>query len=282
MDNFEKTFIKRKSRVIPGFGLSIGITITMLSLVVLIPLFSVFLLLSDSTFSDFLRVITDKQTVAAYKVSLSCAAIAAVVNVVFGILLAWILTRYQFPMRRILDGLIELPFALPTAVAGIALTTLYSEQGWIGKLFAKIGVEIAYSKSGIVIAMIFIGIPFVVRSIQPVLEKLDPQYEEAAQALGASRSRTFFKVVLPEILPAALTGFGLAFARSVGEYGSVVFIAGNIPYETQIVPLMIMNKLEQFNYPAATSIAFVMVVFAFLLLFGINLIQARIQKIARG
>lgn len=282
MHNFEKPILKRKSRVIPGFGLSIGITITMLSLVVLIPLFSVFLLLSDSTFSDFMRVITDKQTVAAYKVSLSCAAIAAVVNVVFGILLAWILTRYQFPMRRILDGLIELPFALPTAVAGIALTTLYSEQGWIGRLFAKIGVEISYSKIGIMIAMIFIGIPFVVRSIQPVLEKLDPQYEEAAQALGASRSRTFFKVVLPEILPAALTGFGLAFARSIGEYGSVVFIAGNIPYETQIVPLIIMNKLEQFNYPAATSIAIIMVVFAFLLLFGINLIQARIQKIARG
>jgi sulfate transport system permease protein len=282
MRNFEKTFLKRKSRVIPGFGLSIGITITMLSLVVLIPLFSVFLLLSDSTFSDFLRVITEKQTVAAYMVSLSCSAIAAVVNVVFGILLAWVLTRYQFPMRRVLDGLIELPFALPTAVAGIALTTLYSEQGWIGKLFAKIGVEISYSKIGIVIAMIFIGIPFVVRSIQPVLEKLDPQYEEAAQALGASRSYTFFKVVFPEILPAALTGFGLAFARSIGEYGSVVFIAGNIPYETQIIPLIIMNKLEQFNYPAATSIAFIMVVFAFLLLFGINLIQARIQKIARG
>lgn len=273
---------KQNNSVIPGFGLSMGITVTMLSLIVLIPLFSVFLILSDSTFREFWQVVTDRQTIAAYKVSLSCSAIAAVINVVFGILLAWILTRYKFPLRRVLDGLIELPFALPTAVAGIALTTLYSGEGWIGGWFAKAGIEISYTRIGITIAMIFIGIPFVVRSIQPVLEKLDPQYEEAASALGASRSRTFFKVVLPEILPAALAGFGLAFARSMGEYGSVVFIAGNIPYETQIVPLIIMNKLEQFNYPAATSIALVMVIFAFVLLFVINLIQAQINKIARG
>lgn len=273
---------KRTKNVIPGFGLSMGITITMLSLVVLIPLISVLLTLSGSTFSEFWQVVTDPQTVAAYKVSLSCAAIAATCNVVFGILLAWILTRYQFPLRRILDGLIELPFALPTAVAGIALTTLYSDKGWIGSLFDKIGIKISYTTAGIVIAMIFIGIPFVVRSIQPVLEKLDPQYEEAAAALGASRSRIFFQVIFPEILPAALTGFGLAFARSIGEYGSVVFIAGNIPYKTQIVPLMIMNKLEQFNYAAATSIALVMIVFAFIMLFGINLLQSKINKIARG
>ncbi|WP_073591096.1 sulfate ABC transporter permease subunit CysT [Anaerocolumna xylanovorans] len=272
----------RKNNVIPGFGLSMGITITMLSLIVLLPLFSVLLTLSGTTFNDFWRVVTDEQTVATYKVSLSCAAIATTVNVVFGILLAWILTRYQFPFRRILDGLIELPFALPTAVAGISLTTLYSGKGWIGGWFDKIGIKISYTTVGIVIAMIFIGIPFVVRSIQPVLEKLDPQYEEAALALGASRSRIFFKVVFPEILPAALTGFGLAFARCIGEYGSVVFIAGNIPYKTQITPLIIMNKLEQFNYAAATSIALVMVIFAFILLFGINLLQARINKIARG
>lgn len=268
--------------MIPGFGLSMGITITMLSLIVLIPLLSVLLTLSNTTFKDFWQVITDGQTVATYKVSLSCAAVAATINVVFGILLAWILTRYKFPFRRVLDGLIELPFALPTAVAGISLTTLYSDKGWIGGLFGKIGIKISYTTTGIVIAMIFIGIPFVVRSIQPVLEKLDPQYEEAASALGASRSRIFFKVVFPEILPAALTGFGLAFARCIGEYGSVVFIAGNIPYQTQITPLIIMNKLEQFNYAAATSIALVMVIFAFLLLFGINLLQARINKIARG
>ncbi len=282
MFHLKELFKKRKGNVIPGFGLSMGITVTMLSLIVLIPLFSVLLTLSDSTFADFWSVVTDKQTVATYKVSLSCAAIAAVVNVVFGTLLAWILTRYKFPLRRVLDGLIELPFALPTAVAGIALTTLYSDKGWVGGWFDKLGIKISYTTVGIVIAMIFIGIPFVVRSIQPVLEKLDPQYEEAASALGASRSRIFFKVVFPEILPAALTGFGLAFARCIGEYGSVVFIAGNIPYETQITPLIIMNKLEQFNYAAATSIALVMVIFAFILLFGINLLQARINKIARG
>lgn len=273
---------RRNNNVIPGFGLSMGITLTMLSLIVLLPLLSVLLTLSGSTFGDFWRVVTDRQTVATYKVSLSCAAAATTVNVIFGILLAWILTRYQFPFRRILDGLIELPFALPTAVAGISLTTLYSEKGWIGSWFDKIGIKISYTPIGIVIAMIFIGIPFVVRSIQPVLEKLDPQYEEAALALGAGRTRIFFKVVFPEILPAALAGFGLAFARCIGEYGSVVFIAGNIPYKTQITPLIIMNKLEQFNYAAATSIALVMVVFAFILLFGINLLQARINKIARG
>ncbi len=259
-----------------------GITVTMLSLIVLIPLLSVFLTLSGTSFSDFWQAVTDKQTVAAYKVSLSCGAIATTVNVVFGILLAWILTRYRFPFRRILDGLIELPFALPTAVAGISLTTLYSDKGWIGRLFDKIGIKVSYTSTGIVIAMIFIGIPFVVRSIQPVLEKLDPQYEEAAMVLGASRSRIFFRVIFPEILPAALTGFGLAFARCIGEYGSVVFIAGNIPYKTQITPLIIMNKLEQFNYASATSIALVMVVFAFILLFGINLLQSKIHKIARG
>ena len=273
---------RKKVRVIPGFGLSMGVTITMLSLIVLIPLFSVFLTLSGTTFGDFWRNITDTQTVATYRVSLTCTAIASTVNVFFGVLLAWVLTRYRFPLRRVFDGLIELPFALPTAVAGIALTTLYSERGWIGALFARFDVKISYTSIGIVIAMIFIGIPFVVRSIQPVLEKLDPVYEEAAQVLGASRSRIFFKVILPEIMPAALTGFGLAFARSLGEYGSVVFIAGNIPYETQITPLIIMNKLERFNYPAAASIALVMVIFAFMLLFGINTLQARIDKIAKG
>ncbi|HWQ78070.1 MAG TPA: sulfate ABC transporter permease subunit CysT [Anaerovoracaceae bacterium] len=272
----------KRNRVIPGFGLSMGITITMLSLIVLIPLCSVLLTLSDSTFADFWQNITDKQTVATYKVSFSCAMIAAVVNVFFGILLAWILTRYKFPLKSLMDGLIELPFALPTAVAGIALTTLYSDKGWIGGLFNKIDVKISYTTIGITIAMIFIGIPFVVRSIQPVLEKLEPQFEEAATVLGAGRLRIFFKVILPEILPAALTGFGLAFARSIGEYGSVVFIAGNIPYETQITPLIIMNKLEQFNYAAATSIALVMILFAFIILFGINVLQAAINKVARG
>ncbi|MDR1471349.1 MAG: sulfate ABC transporter permease subunit CysT [Synergistaceae bacterium] len=271
-----------KRNVIPGFGLSMGVTLTMLSLIVLIPLASVPLVLRDYSLSEFWRVVTDKQTIATYKVSFSCAAAAAVINVFFGVLLAWVITRYKFPGRRILDGLIELPFALPTAVAGVALTTLYSDKGWIGYLFSKVGVKISYTPIGIKIAMIFIGIPFVVRSIQPVLEKLDPQYEEAAATLGASRARTFMSVVIPEILPAALTGFALAFSRAIGEYGSVVFIAGNIPYKTQITPLIIMNKLEQFNYPAAASIALVMIVFSFLVLFGINILQSKISEISRG
>ncbi|MCL1880164.1 MAG: sulfate ABC transporter permease subunit CysT [Actinomycetia bacterium] len=277
-----RIFKRRKNNVIPGFGLSMGITLTMLSLVVLIPLASVLLILSDYTFAQFWQVITDPKTISTYRVSLGCAAIAALINVVFGVLLAWVLTRYKFPGRRILDSLIELPFALPTAVAGIALTTLYSDKGWIGSLFEKIGVKISYTTVGITIALIFIGIPFVVRSIQPVLESLDAGYEEAASILGASKARIFFRVVFPEILPAAMTGFALALARGIGEYGSVVFIAGNIPYETQITPLIIMNFLEQFNYPAATSIALVMIVFSFVVLFGINILQSKVNKVARG
>ncbi|MDR3353700.1 MAG: sulfate ABC transporter permease subunit CysT [Synergistaceae bacterium] len=276
--------IKRgqSSSIIPGFGLSIGITLTMLSLLVLIPLLSVLLTLSGTTFEVFWKTVTDTQIIATYKVTFSCALAASLVNLIFGIMLAWVLVRYEFPCKRILDGLIELPFALPTAVAGITLTTLYSDKGWIGSLFDKIGVKISYTTTGITIAMIFIGIPFIVRCIQPVLEKLDRQYEEAAFVLGASRPRTFFKVILPEIVPAALSGFGLAFARCIGEYGSVVFIAGNIPYKTQITPLIIMNKLEQFNYAAATSVALVMIIFAFVILFLINSLQSWISRIARG
>ncbi|MDR1849767.1 MAG: sulfate ABC transporter permease subunit CysT [Zoogloeaceae bacterium] len=273
---------RRKNSVIPGFGLSMGVTLTLLSLIVLIPLASVLLILKNYSLADFWRVITDSQTVATYRVSFTCALIATTVNVVFGVLLAWILTRYRFPGRRIMDGLIELPFALPTAVAGIALTTLYGTHGWIGSLFDKIDIKISYTQIGITLAMIFIGIPFVVRSIQPVLEKLDGQYEEAAAMLGASRIRIFCRIIFPEILPATLAGFGLAFARSIGEYGSVVFIAGNIPYQTQITPLIIMLKLENFDYLAATSIALVMIVFAFVVLFGINILQAKVLRIAGG
>lgn len=274
--------LRKKNRVIPGFGLSMGITISMLSLIVLIPLLSIFVVLSGVGPADFWKAISDPQAVAAYRVSLICALAAALVNALFGTILAWILVRYRFPGRRILDGLIELPFALPTAVAGIALTTLYSDNGWIGKLLAGIGIKVAYTPIGITIALIFIGIPFVVRAIQPVLEKLDGQYEEAATMLGASGWQTFRRVVFPEIRPALLTGFGLAFARGLGEYGSVIFIAGNIPYETQIVPLIIMSKLEQFNYGAATSIALVMIIFSFLTLFAINFIQSRLNHAAKG
>jgi sulfate transport system permease protein len=275
-------FRKAKNNVIPGFGLSLGVTITMLSLIVLIPLGSILLTLSGMSIGDIWREISDKKVVHAYAVSFFCALAAALINSVFGLIIAWVLVRYQFPGKRILDGLIELPFALPTAVAGIALTTVYSDAGWIGSLFAKAGIKISYTTIGITIALIFIGIPFVVRSVQPVLEKLDLQFEEAAAILGASRTKTFFRVILPELLPALLTGFGLALARGIGEYGSVVFIAGNIPYKTQIAPLLIMGKLEQFNYGGATAIALVMVIFSFILLFFINMISFRLNKAAKG
>lgn len=272
--------IKRKSgkRIIPGFGLSMGITISMLSLIILIPVVSIIICASNLSFREFLEVVTSRAVVSGYKVSFGCAFIAAVVNGIFGMVLAWVLVRYDFPGKRLLDGLIELPFALPTAVAGIALTSLYSNEGWIGRIFSKFGIQIAYTKIGIIIAMIFIGIPFVVRSIQPVLEKLDKQYEEAAAMLGASERRTFFKVIFPEIFPAMLTGFGLALARGIGEYGSVVFIAGNIPYETQIAPLLIVSKLEQLKYTDAIAIALVILATSFSILFLINIIQSLVNK----
>ena len=272
--------IKRKSgkRIIPGFGLSMGITISMLSLIILIPVVSIIICASNLSFREFLEVVTSRAVVSGYKVSFGCAFIAAVVNGIFGMVLAWVLVRYDFPGKRLLDGLIELPFALPTAVAGIALTSLYSNEGWIGRIFSKFGIQIAYTKIGIIIAMIFIGIPFVVRSIQPVLEKLDKQYEEAAAMLGASERRTFFKVIFPEIFPAMLTGFGLALARGIGEYGSVVFIAGNIPYETQIAPLLIVSKSEQLKYTDATAIALVILATSFSILFLINIIQSLVNK----
>ncbi|MDD5794859.1 MAG: sulfate ABC transporter permease subunit CysT [Clostridiales bacterium] len=272
----------KEKRVIPGFKLSLGITIALLSIVVLIPLASLILVSSGIGLKKFISIVTAPEVMAGYKVSFLCAFIAAIINCIFGTILAWVLVKYDFPFKRFLDGLIELPFAIPTAVAGISLTALYSDKGFIGQFFAKFGIKIAYTKIGIVIAMIFIGIPFVVRTIQPVLEKMDSQYEEAARILGAGRIRTFFKVILPEIFPSIITGFGLAFARGIGEYGSVVFIAGNIPYETQIIPLLIMNKLEQFDYTGATSIALVMLIASFVILFGINFIQNAVSKRAAG
>lgn len=269
-------------RVIPGFGISIGFTITFLTLIVLIPISSIAIYVSDISLNEFIEIITDKQVVSGYKVSFFCALIAALFNAIFGTILAWVLVRYEFIGKRVLDGLIELPFALPTAVAGITLTSLYSDKGWIGSIFAEAGIQIAYTKIGIIIAMIFIGIPFVVRSIQPVLEKMDTQYEEAATMLGANGNRIFFKVILPEIFPAMLTGFGLALARGIGEYGSVVFIAGNMPYKTQIAPLIIMTKLEQFKYEDATAIALVMLVASFIILLLINMIQSYVNKITNN
>ena len=282
MQQIVKVKNKKGVRVIPGFGLSMGVTVTMLSVFVLIPLASIFISAGQLSFREFMAVVVSKQVLSGYRVSLSCAFLAALVNVIFGLILAWVLVRYDFPGRRVMDGLIELPFALPTAVAGIALTYLYSDKGWIGSLFAKAGIKIAYTRIGITIAMIFVGIPFVVRAVQPVLEKLDIQYEEAAMMLGAGKVRIFFKVILPELFPALLAGFGLAFARGIGEYGSVVFIAGNIPYKTQIAPLLIRIKLEQYNYADATAIALVLLLLSFLLMLIINSVQLYMQKFSKG
>ncbi|MGN1032710.1 MAG: sulfate ABC transporter permease subunit CysT [Intestinibacter sp.] len=273
--------MKKAKNIIPGFGISFGFTITFFSLVVLIPMLSIIIQASNIGFNEFIEIITNKRILMGFEVSLVSSLIAALINSFFGLVLAWVLVRYEFPFKRLVDGIIELPFALPTAVAGIALTTLFSETGWIGRIFYKFGIETAYSRIGIVIALVFIGIPFVVRTIQPVLEKLDGQYEEAANILGASNTTTFFKVIFPEILPALLTGFGLAFARGVGEYGSVVFISGNMPMKTEIVPLLIMSKLEQYNYTGATAIALVMLVISFLILLIINSVQIYYNKFTK-
>jgi sulfate ABC transporter, permease protein CysT len=263
----------KNKHIIPGFGLSMGITISMLSLIVLIPLATIILYTAKLSPAEFIGTITRPRLLASLELSLSCSLCAAAVNLVMGIIIAWVMVRYDFPGKRILDGLIELPFALPTAVAGISLTSLTVNTGWVGGIFARFGISIAYTRIGIIIALIFVGIPFVARTVEPVLEKLDPTYEEAAGILGASKIKIFFNIILPEITPAALTGFGLAFARNLGEYGSVVFIAGNQPYKTEIVPLLIFAQLQEYDYAEATAIALLMLIIAFLLLFIINLIQ---------
>ncbi len=273
----------KNKRVIPGFGLSMGVTLTMLSLVVIIPLASLVVYTARLSFAEIIDVITRERVLASFRVSIFTAFVASVINAVMGIILAWVLVRYDFPFKRVLDGMIELPFALPTAVAGISLTSLTSDGGLIGKFFAdNFGIKIAYTRAGIIVALIFIGIPFVVRAVQPVLEKLDPSLEEAADVMGASRFTIFRRVILPELLPAAVTGFGLAFGRCLGEYGSVVFIAGNKPFETEITPLIIMSELQEFDYESATAIALVMLIIAFTILFLVNLVQARNSKIAKG
>ena len=269
----------KKTRVIPGFKLTMGITVTMLSLIVLIPLASVMVYSLKLPPSEFIKLITKQNVVYAFTTSIVCSFIAAVINVIFGVILAWTLVKYDFPGKRILDGFIELPFALPTAVAGITLSKMYSDTGILGKPLAAIGIKVSYTHLGIIVALIFIGIPFVVRNVQPVLEKLDGQYEEAAYILGASPAKTFFKVILPELRPAILTGFGLAFARGIGEYGSVIYISGNSAKEhTQVVSYVIMQKLSCIDYASATAIALVMLVISFLLLFAINVIQMKQAK----
>lgn len=267
----------RKVRVIPGFHLTLGITVTMLSLIVLIPLASVMVYSLKLSPGEFMALVTKKNVVNAFITSISCSFIAAVINCIFGTILAWTFVKYDFTCKRILDGLIELPFALPTAVAGITLSKLYSETGMLGKPLASLGIKVSYTHIGLVIALVFVGIPFVVRAVTPVLEKMDPQYEEAAYILGAGTAKTFFKVILPEISPALLTGFGLAFARGIGEYGSVIYISGNSAKEhTQVVSYVIMQKLNYIDYASATAIALVMLVISFLILLIINIIQMRV------
>jgi sulfate/thiosulfate transport system permease protein len=266
--------VKSRKRGLPGFGLTLGLTISYLCLVVLIPLSMAFLQAKSMTWEAFTAVVTRPSAIAAFKLTIWTALAASLVNVFFGVIIAWTLARYRFPGRRIIDGLIDLPFALPTAVAGIVLTTVYSANGWIGQYIEPRGIKVAFEPLGIVVALVFIGIPFVVRTVQPVLEDLDAEIEEAAASLGASRFTTFTRVIAPLVLPAVLTGFALAFSRALGEYGSVVFISGNIPMKTEIAPLIIMSKLEQFNVPGATAIAVVMLVFSFFMLLLINGLQS--------
>ena len=276
---------RRAGRVLPGFGLSFGVTVSYLSLIVLIPLSAVFFKTTTMGWERFWAVVTSPRVVASYELSFGAALLAAAINTVFGLLLAWSLVRYTFAGKKLVDALIDLPFALPTAVAGIALTALYAKNGWLGQWLEPLGIRVAFKPLGVLVALIFIGLPFVVRTVQPVLEDLDTELEEAAASLGAHRWQTFRHVVLPVLTPALLTGFALAFARAVGEYGSVIFIAGNVPMVSEITPLMIITKLEQFDYTGATAIATVMLAFSFALLLAINGLQAwsaRVRGIGAG
>lgn len=263
----------RQRSVLPGFGLTLGYTVLYLSLIVLIPLCALFVRTMQLGWYDFVRVAFDERVVASYRLTFLTSLAAACINAVFGFMVAWTLVRYRFPGRRLVDGLIDLPFALPTAVSGIVLTAVYSSNGWIGRYLEKIGIKVAYTPAGIIVALVFIGVPFIVRMLQPALEDLDPEMEEAAESLGASRLQTFFRVIFPAISPALLTGFALAFARALGEYGSVIFISGNMPMRTEITSLLIVTKLEQYDYAGATAIAVVMLLASFLLLLFINLLQ---------
>ena len=264
--------LKQRS-ILPGFGLTMGYSILYLSLIVLIPLMAMFLSAASMKWGDFWGTVTSARVLASYKLSLGASLSAAAINAVFGLMVAWALVRYDFPGRRIVDAMIDLPFALPTAVAGIALTTIYAPTGWMGRLLEPLGIKVAFTPLGVVVALTFIGLPFVVRTVQPVLQELDKEVEEAAASLGANRFQVFRRVILPEVLPSLLTGFALAFARALGEYGSVVFISGNMPMRTEIVPLLIITKLGEYDYAGATAIAVVMLVLSFALLLVINLLQ---------
>jgi len=278
----ERHVARRRGRftpgVLPGFGLSLGYTVAYLSLIVLVPLAGLVVKSAGLTSSELLTAVASPRALAAYRLTFLAALAAGVANVVFGVIVAWVLVRYRFPGRALFDALVDLPFALPTAVAGIALTALYADNGWIGRWLAKLDIHVAYSPAGVSLAMLFVGLPFVVRTVEPILLDLDPQIEEAAATLGANRRQTMARVILPVLLSPALTGFALAFARGLGEYGSIVFISGNMPMKTEIVPLLIVTKLEQYDYAGATAIALVMLLASFGLLLSINTLQASLNR----
>ena len=265
--------MRQRRSILPGFGISTGFTLAYISLLVLIPLICLFVRAAAMTWTDFLHTVTNPRALAAYRVSFGCAFIAASINLVFGTIVAWVLVRYPFPGRRVVDALVDLPFALPTSVAGITLTAMFAKNGWLGEPLQRLSIDVAYTPLGIIVALTFIGLPFVVRTLEPVLQDLRPEFEEAAATLGASRYQSVRDVLLPETLPAILTGFALAFARATGEYGSVIFISGNMPLKTEIAPLLIVTKLEQFDYAGAAALAAVMLVLSFALLLGINFLQ---------
>jgi sulfate/thiosulfate transport system permease protein len=273
---------RHKRRVIPGFGITMGTTLLWLSLIVLIPLAALFLKTTDLSFDQFLRIVSSPRVMHALQLSFGLSLAAAAINLIFGAVVVWALVRYEFPGRRVFDAVIDIPFALPTAVAGIALTNLYAENGWFGRLLAPLGIQVAFTPLGIFVALVFVGLPFVVRTVQPVLEDLEAELEEAAATLGASRWTTIRRVIFPALLPALLTGFALAFARAVGEYGSVIFIAGNLPNVSEIAPLLIVIRLEEFRYADATAIAAVMLLASFVILLVVNLLQRWSERRTRG
>jgi sulfate transport system permease protein len=268
-----KPFVRTRYSVIPGFGVTLGLTLFYLSLIVLIPLAGLVFKTAELSLPELWQTISDSRVLHAFKISFGLSLAAAVINAVLGLVVAWVLVRYRFPLKRVVDALVDLPFAMPTAVSGIALAALYAPNGWIGQYLAPLGVKVAFTQLGILVALVFIGLPFVVRTTEPVLADLDREVEEAAASLGASRWQTFRRVIFPHLMPSLLTGFAMAFARAVGEYGSVIFIAGNMPYVSEIVPLVIIIKLEQYDYAGATAIALVMLVASFIMLFVINWLQ---------
>lgn len=274
---FSRTLLKRHS-VLPGFDLALGFTLLYLSFIVLIPLSAAFLKTFTMTWPAFVEAVSTPRVVASYRLTFGASLAAAALNTVFGLIIAWVLVRYEFPFKRVVDALVDLPFALPTAVAGIALTALYAQNGWIGKWLATVGIKVSFTPLGVFVALTFIGLPFVVRTVQPILEDIQKELEEAAATLGANRWQTFSRVLFPILTPALLTGFALAFARALGEYGSVIFIAGNMPMVSEITPLLIITKLEQYDYTGATAIAVVMLIAAFVMLLAINLLQAWTRK----